>query len=239
MTGQLQVRHPFNPWALIVSTFARALRSRNLSTYLFGVVTWISRRRVYCTPALLVTQPGAYWSMAILAAFLRAINVGGTGKLAMADLKQLCEEIGFEKVTTYIQSGNVVFSTKLSKTKAQQALADALGEHLGKTAQVHVRTSDELESIVSHNPFPKATPNLVQVILLDRAPSQQAVSAVASPDGEEVVVHGRELFVHYPNGSGRSKLKLPLAKDGTARNMNTIRKMLALCQSSTTLENRG
>ncbi len=70
--------------------------------------------------------------MATLTAFLRAINVGGTGKLAMADLRHLCQELGFENVTTYIQSGNVVFSTKLSKAKAQQSLAEALEDKLGK-----------------------------------------------------------------------------------------------------------
>lgn len=171
--------------------------------------------------------------MAILTAFLRAINVGGTGKLTMADLRQLCVRLGFENVTTYIQSGNVVFSTKLAKAEAQQLLAEALEVELGKNARVHIRTPNELERIVNNNPFKKAMPNLVHVILLDRAPGKQAICAVVAPDGEEVVVVGREVFVHYPNGSGRSKLKLPLAKDGTARNMNTIRKMLILTRCRT------
>lgn len=166
--------------------------------------------------------------MAVFVALLRAINVGGTGKLPMSELRKLCEDAGFKRVTTYIQSGNVVLSTRLGVSKVRQSLETALQEKLGKPTTVHLRTPAELAAIVEQNPFPKAPPNRVLVHFLDGPLPRKALVDVEAPGGEEIVPSGREVYVHYPDGSGRSKLKLPMASTATARNLNTVKNLLDL-----------
>jgi uncharacterized protein (DUF1697 family) len=168
--------------------------------------------------------------MTSYAAFLRGINVGGHGKLAMRDLAALCDGIGCRNVRTYIQSGNVAFASERSERDIKKALEAALAEALGKPAPVMVRTSAELESIIGRIPFPDAEPSKVLVLFLDEPPPRTRFTGLATPGGESVRPDGREVFVHYPDGMGRSKLKLPLAEIGTGRNLNTVRKLLAMTQ---------
>lgn len=166
--------------------------------------------------------------MPVFVALLRAVNVGGTGKLPMSELRELCEAAGFEKVTTYIQSGNVVFSTRLGKAKVQAKLEAALAAKLGKPVGVHLRTPSELDDIVQRNPFKEAPPNRLLVLFLDRAAPPDALEALVIPGREELEASGREIFIHYPDGQGRSKLKLPFARTATARNLNTVAKLCEL-----------
>lgn len=166
--------------------------------------------------------------MAVYVALLRAINVGGTGKLAMSELRALCEALGFEDVTTYIQSGNVVLSTKLGKAATQKKLEVALADKLGKPVGVHLRTPEELEDILARVPFADAAPNRVLVFFLERPVAKGVLDALVIPGREVVHASGCELFVHYPDGQGRSKLKVPAWDSGTGRNLNTVRKLLAL-----------
>ena len=167
-------------------------------------------------------------AMTTYAALLRAINVGGTGKLTMADLRKLCEGCGFTKVATYIQSGNVVFDSRRGEASAEKVLAEALAEKLGKPVGVHLRSASELDAVIAHNPFPDAPPNRVIVFFLDKVPAKAALAGIATPGGEEVVARGREVFVCYPGVQGASKLKLPFQKTGTGRNLNTVRKLRAM-----------
>jgi uncharacterized protein (DUF1697 family) len=166
--------------------------------------------------------------MAVYVALLRAVNVGGTGKLPMSELRELCVEQGFADVTTYIQSGNVVFSTRCAEAEAQRRLERALAAKLGKPVGVHLRTPAELAAILARNPFPDAEPSKVLVLFLDHEPPTDALDAVQSPGGEQLHLAGRELFVHFPDGMGRSKLKIPFAKTATGRNLNTVAKLLEL-----------
>lgn len=166
--------------------------------------------------------------MPVHIALLRAVNVGGTGKLAMSDLKTLCEKAGFTDVKTYIQSGNVLFRSELSAEKAGKTLDEALAAHLGKAPGVMVRSRKQLETIATNNPFPDAKPNYLMVNFLPEKAPDDAVGKLVAPDGEEVQVEGHEIYVHYPNGSGRSKLKLPALKHATSRNLNTVRKLAEL-----------
>jgi uncharacterized protein (DUF1697 family) len=161
-------------------------------------------------------------------AFLRAINVGGTGMLPMAELRALCETAGFRDVTTYIQSGNVLFRSKLARHRVREKLESALADKLGKPVGVLLRTPEELRSIVERNPFPRAAPNRLIVFFLEAPLERGTVGALSAPGKEELAEHGAEVYVHYPDGQGQSKLKLPFAKTGTGRNLNTIRKMLDL-----------
>jgi uncharacterized protein (DUF1697 family) len=158
------------------------------------------------------------------AALVRALNVGGTGKLTMSDLVRCCEAAGFTEVKTYIQSGNAVFSSRLTEPKVKAALEKALAKKMRAQVDVFVRSHDELERLLADNPFPDGAPNFVVVCFLDAAPTKEELAAKGA-DGERVRGLGRDVFVHYPNGQGRSKLKLPFAKRATARNLNTVRKL--------------
>ena len=169
--------------------------------------------------------------MASFAVFLRAVNVGGTGKLPMKALVALCEANGCREVRTYIQSGNVVLVTDLARARLRSALQDALAIELGKPVGVVVRTRSELSNILADNPFPTANPSRVIVMLADKP---LAPCEVVGADGEQVVFHGRELYIHYPQGQGRSKLKLPAAYSTlvTGRNLNTLGRVAALFAGS-------
>lgn len=170
-------------------------------------------------------------SMAAFVALLRAVNVGGTGKLAMADLVTLCEKAGFKRVKTYIQSGNVVFESSASEARIKAALEKALAIKVGKPVGVLVRSGAELDRVLAGNPFKKAPPNRVIVLFLDEAPEADVLEGVKAPGGEELVLRGRELYIHYPVGQGVSKLKVPLAKVGTGRNLNTVARLAEMARA--------
>lgn len=165
-------------------------------------------------------------------AFLRAVNVGGTGNLPMADLRRMCGEIGFSQVQTYIASGNVSFTSNESKHAVKAALEDKLQAYAGKPTKVIVRTAPELRAILDKNPFSGHDPKLVLAILLDSKPPKDVLARAVGQSNEEMSLGRREIYVYYKSGIGRSKLKIPASKDGTARNMNTIAKMVELADYS-------
>src|SRR5262245_4517700 len=119
--------------------------------------------------------------MTAYAALLRAINVGGTGKLPMPDLKALCEKAGFFDVATYIQSGNVVFRSQRGEASVKKRLEQSLAERMGKPVGVHVRTREEIDGVLTHNPFGAAPPNRVIVLFLDAPLTSSAVAAIETP----------------------------------------------------------
>jgi uncharacterized protein (DUF1697 family) len=155
-------------------------------------------------------------------AFLRAVNVGGTGKLPMAELRAMAEAIGFADVRTYIASGNLAFRSDLSAAKVKAALERSLADYAGKPVGVLVRTGKELAAVLSANPFATAAPNHTVAIFLDAPPAADALAHASGLDTEEMALGKREIYVHYPDGMARTKLRIPAARDGTARNMNTI-----------------
>jgi uncharacterized protein (DUF1697 family) len=161
-------------------------------------------------------------------ALLRAVNVGGTGKLPMPELRGMCEALGFTHVRTYLASGNVVFESRLSAAKVKAALEQRLQGHTGRPVGVIVRTAAEIAAVNTANPFPDAAPQRTYVIFLDRAAPRDALDHVVGRSDEELRLGIREIFVHYPSGMGRSKLRIPAAKAATARNMNTVAKLAAM-----------
>jgi uncharacterized protein (DUF1697 family) len=161
-------------------------------------------------------------------ALLRAVNVGRTGNLAMAVLRELCVNCGFENITTYIKSGNVVFRSNLSEAGVRRKLESVLAAEVGKPIGVHLRTPEQLQAILERNPFRRAAPARVLVLFLDRVMEEEALADLKIPGREEVRPSGQEIFIHYPDGLGRSKLKIPLAKTSTGRNLNTVRKLFEL-----------
>jgi len=163
--------------------------------------------------------------MTAFVALLRAVNVGGTGKLPMSALKAMCEDAGFTKVKTYIASGNVVFESAMKEAEVAAVLDKKLAAYAGKPVGVMVRTAAEMGAVLAGNPFPGAKPNYTVAIFLKTAPAKDALDGMVAPDGEEARLGKREIYVHYPHGQGRSKLKLRAAKAGTARNINTVAKL--------------
>ena len=160
--------------------------------------------------------------MGSFVALLRAVNVGGTGKLPMSDLKAMCEELGFESVRTFIASGNVVFTSRKSEAAIKSALEKQLAVYAGKPVGVLVRSADEMAQVLSDNPFPKAAPNRTMALFLDRAPPSDTLAGIRGRRDEQVQLGRREIYIHYDQGMGTSKLVIPAAKTGTARNMNTV-----------------
>jgi uncharacterized protein (DUF1697 family) len=161
-------------------------------------------------------------------ALLRAVNVGGTGKLPMSELKAMCEAAGFAGGRTFIASGNVIFESKKSEAQIKAALEASLKAYAGKPIGVLVRTAAELAAVLRANPFPKAAPHRTVAIFLNKPPPAACLAEISGQAGEEVRLGKREIYVHYGDGMAKSKLRIPAAADGTARNMNTIAKLTAL-----------
>jgi uncharacterized protein (DUF1697 family) len=160
--------------------------------------------------------------MTAFVALLRAVNVGGTGKLPMSKLKAMCEELGFTSVRTYIASGNVVFASRKSETAVKAALEKRLAAYAGKPVGAMVRNAAEMAQVSADNPFPQAAPNRTMAVFLDDAPPKDTLATVRGRKDEQLKLGKREIYVHYSEGMAKSKLAIPAAKSGTARNMNTV-----------------
>lgn len=163
-------------------------------------------------------------------ALLRAVNVGGTGKLAMAELREVCAEIGLQDVTTYIQTGNIVF-----RDGPVEQLAPALAQSHGLRTEVILRTLEEWRRAIAANPFPDAEPARLLYYFLAADPPPESVTAAESfwAGPEQVRVLGRQAYLHFPNGIGASRFPFPkleklLGCPGTGRNANTVNKLLEL-----------
>src|SRR3989440_3615360 len=163
----------------------------------------------------------------------RGINVGGHQTVPMNELKELHEALGLKDVVTYIQSGNVVFSSDdADLAQLPRQIEDGFAKKFGFQVKVMVRTSAELQDIIDNNPFQNQTmkePKLMVVLFLATRPESTAMEDLQKTyvGPEELCLIGQELFVYYPNGIGRSKLSLTLIEKklktiGTGRNWNTI-----------------
>jgi uncharacterized protein (DUF1697 family) len=161
---------------------------------------------------------------------LRAVNVGGTGKLPMSELVQMCTDAGFDNVRTYIASGNVIFSTTLTEKDAKRALEDRLRKYAGRPVSVFVRDVASMKRVLAANPFSDREAKYTVAIFLDDKPPRDALAHASGINGEDMKLGEREIYVHYGTGMGRSKLKIPAAAAGTARNMNTVAKLVEMAQ---------
>lgn len=162
------------------------------------------------------------------AALLRAVNVGGTGKLAMADLKRLCDEAGFMDARTFIASGNALFRSTQDEAGVKAALEPKLAAHMGKPVEIFVRTLAELEAILSSNPFPDAHPSRHLVFFHDTAPEADLIARCRNQKGERLVLNQRELHVDYGEGIRDSKLVIPGKTARTGRSINSVIKIVNL-----------
>lgn len=164
-------------------------------------------------------------------ALLRAVNVGGTGKLPMSELT-MCEDVGFAEVGTYIASGNVLFTSNLGESAVKRKLEKELHRYAGKPVGVLVRSATEIAQVLADNPFPETPGNRVVAIFLDDAPPTIALQEVRQQKLERLACGKREIYVHYGDGMADSRLTIPAAKAGTARNINTIAKLAELSSTS-------
>ncbi len=162
-------------------------------------------------------------------ALLRGINVGRNNSFPMAELKAICENTGFKNVRTYIQSGNVLFETELSEAEQVNTLEAAIKTSRQKHIPLIIRSAAEMDAVLRHNPFPGALPARVGVIFLAIPAQADLFKDVIMDGGEEVIISGREIYIHFPDGMGRSKLKFPKAAlEGTMRNINTVAALVKL-----------
>ncbi|HEY1600564.1 MAG TPA: DUF1697 domain-containing protein [Pirellulales bacterium] len=174
--------------------------------------------------------------MSIRIALLRAINVAGRNKVAMSQLRELLEQLGLTGVRSVLQSGNLVFdSSRLTGEKLESLLEQETAKRLQLTADFLVRSVDEWESTIARNPFSKEAqhdPSHLVIMFLKKVPKPADVNTLRSAIKGPEVLHsdGRQLYLVYPAGIGRSNLTGTLIEQklqtrGTGRNWNTILKL--------------
>lgn len=174
-------------------------------------------------------------------ALLRGINVGGHHRLKMADLKTWVNDLAITQVKTYLQSGNLLFCSDAQPLDLQQQITDLLNARLDFQVPVLVLSHAEVRQALANSPYlsqAQAEPKSVHFCFLATAPQAPDLSVLSSRccAGESFALHQQVLHLHYPNGSGTSKLTLPLIEKslqswGTARNWNSLSKIENLMTS--------
>ena len=162
-------------------------------------------------------------------ALLRGVNLGKR-QLRMEDLRRIGVELGLESPRTYIASGNLLFVSDESEKALKAELEDALQKHMGAPVPVMIRTAKEMAAVVKANPFADEPANKAVAIFLDDVPRKDSADQAKNQSNERIALGKRELYVHYPDGQGPSKLLIPAAAKGTARNMNTVAKLAELAE---------
>ena len=162
-------------------------------------------------------------------ALLRGVNLGKR-QLRMEDLRRIATELGLDSPRTYIASGNLLFVSGEKEQALKRKLETALEVRMGAPVPVMVRTADELTAAAKANPFANQPGNRVVAIFLDRKPPSDAADHAKNAEDERIALGEREIYVHYPQGQGRSKMQIPAAAKGTARNMNSVAKLAELAR---------
>lgn len=173
-------------------------------------------------------------------ALLRGINLAGRNKVAMADLREVVSSLGHTDVSTYIQSGNVVFTAADSPSLAAN-LERAIRDSLGVSPSVVVLTRNELAQVIANNPYPdEPNPRALHAVFLVEPPTAETADALAAAlrrvegSRDSATLVGRTVYLHTPNGFGRSKLAELLVQSGkpeltgTGRNWATVTKLLTM-----------
>ena len=163
--------------------------------------------------------------MTAYVALLRAVNVGGTGKLPMSELRRLCEDAGLRSVRTFIASGNVAFLSDADEAEVRAALEKRLEAYAGKPVGVLVRTAAELAEVLANNPFSEAPANRTVALFTDDPLPADALARAIGVRSERMRLGARSIYIAYGDGMAHSRLRIPAARNGTARNMNTVAKL--------------
>ena len=170
--------------------------------------------------------------MTAYVALLRGVNLLGVSVLKMADLKAIAEALGLESVRTYIASGNLLFLSDKPEEPLRRMLEERIKSHMGREVRVMLRTAEEMEAALRANPFAEAPGNNTVAFFLNEAPPGDLLETVRKKaDDERVAAGKREVYVAYgEKGIGRSRIRIPAAEAGTARNMNTVAKLAELAR---------
>lgn len=158
-------------------------------------------------------------------ALLRAVNVGGTGKIEMARLRAAAERAGLGEVRSYIASGNLVFDGPDDVAEARRVLTGAITGEFGWCPGLLLRSGAELAAVLARNPFAEAEGNKVLVLFVD---GDISTKGLRHQTDEQIEPGEREIFILFPSGMGRSRLVIPSAKNSTGRNMNTVAKLAGM-----------
>jgi uncharacterized protein (DUF1697 family) len=180
--------------------------------------------------------------MIVAVSLLRGVNVGGHNKIKMEELKELYQSLGLLDAQTHVQSGNIAFRTKKCDLgRLSRRIEEAIEHNFGFRPSLIHRTTSDLRQVIAANPFAKRSginPAKLLVFFLAEVPAAQACkNALAIPSGpEDLRLMGRELFIYFPDGQGRSKLPMPriekaLETPCTGRNWNTVTKLLAIAEA--------
>jgi len=179
--------------------------------------------------------------MPILVCLLRGVNVGGHAKIEMDALRKLFTSLKFQEPQTYIQSGNIIFKTvEQDISRIAKRIQQGIEKHFDCCPEVMLRSTQELRAVISSNPFKKRTdiePSKLLVSFLAAEPAKHAAKNLAALaiGPEEVHLVGRELYIYFPNGAGKSKLPWArldkaLETQGTGRNWNSVTKILEIAE---------
>jgi uncharacterized protein (DUF1697 family) len=187
--------------------------------------------------------------MPVVIAMLRGVNLGPHNRIKMDALRDLCGSLELRDVQTYVQSGNIVFRTKERNMAAlANRIQGAIQKKFGFAPEVILRSTSEMREVIRRNPFggmKDIEPSKLLVDFLASDPSPEACRSVLAikTDPEKLHLAGRELYIYFTNGIGRSKLSWPalekmLRTPGTARNWNSVSKLLAMAEELETLSLR-
>ncbi len=180
--------------------------------------------------------------MPVILAMLRGVNLGAHKRIKMDALCSICTSLKLEEPRTYVQSGNVIFKTKESNWNALAGkIQKAIERKAGFSCDVILRTPDEFRRTIGANPFSKRSdidPGKLLVTFLASEPPREAhatLRELGAKHPEEIHLIGRELYIYFPNGAGKTKLPWSsverlLKVTGTARNWNSVTKMLELAE---------
>jgi uncharacterized protein (DUF1697 family) len=169
--------------------------------------------------------------MTVYIALLRSVNLAGNSVLKMADLKAIGEEIGLQRVRTYIASGNLLFTSDKSEGELKRRLEERVAAHMGRQVPVLIRTAQEMALVARSNPFTDAAGNNSVAFFMDEVPPSNLFETIRNCDDERIAAGVREIYVAYgEKGIGKSRLRIPAAEAGTARNMNTVAKLAELAR---------
>jgi len=165
-------------------------------------------------------------------ALLRGVNLVGRSTLRMAELTAVARDLNLENARTYIASGNLLFTSDKAEDDLRPLLENRLQSCMSKNMRIMLRTAAEMEEVVRANPFTDTPANQVQAFFLNEAPPADVVATARNKaDDERIATGPREVFVAYgERGIGRSRLRIPAAEAGTARNMRTVGKLAELAR---------
>lgn len=150
--------------------------------------------------------------MTAFVAMLRAVNVAGTGKLAMADLRMVGTNCGFTSVRTFIASGNLLFDSPRDEAEVAAMIEQRIERLMGKHVPVFVRSAEEMAEVVAGNPFADDKPSRVMAHFIAEPPSEAMLEAATGVQGERLALGPRMIYVSYGEGIGRPSSSFPQSR---------------------------